>query len=75
MTLTFETAIAKYLAQLSGRNRSAGTIRGYTTNLRDFILYLQENDITVHSPADVKRAHITDFLTYCGNERKHSGVY
>jgi hypothetical protein len=32
-TLTFETAMSLYLTTLSGKNRSAGTIRGYTTNL------------------------------------------
>lgn len=74
-TLTFENAMSLYLTQLSGKNRSIGTIRGYTTNLRDFVVYLQDNDITIHSPADVKRSHITDFLTYCGSERHNSGVY
>jgi len=74
-SLTFENAMSLYLTTLTGKNRSIGTIRGYTTNLRDFVRYLQENDITVRFPADVKRSHITDFLTYCGSERHHSGVY
>jgi site-specific recombinase XerD len=69
-TITWETAISQYLATLTGKNRSAGTIRGYTTNLLQFRDY-----VPVASPLGVSRAHINDFLTYCGSECGHSGVY
>src|SRR4051812_39945252 len=68
--LTWETAVSQYLATLTGKNRSAGTIRGYTTNLLQFQDY-----VPVASPIGVTRAHINDFLTYCGTECQHSGVY
>lgn len=69
-TITWETAMSQYLATLTGKNRSAGTIRGYTTNLLQFRDY-----VPVSSPLGVTRAHINDFLTYCGSECGHSGVY
>ncbi len=59
---------------LMGKNRSGGTIQAYGTDLTQFLLYLTENDLTVHSPADVTKSHLTEYMTYLSRERALSGV-
>jgi len=71
---SLETALTKFLAMLAGKNRSSGTIQAYSTDVTQFLSYLTENDLTVHSPADVTKSHLTEYMTYLGRERQLSGV-
>jgi integrase/recombinase XerD len=72
--ITLETGRAKFLAFLSGKNRSAATIQAYATDLTQFFTYLTENDITVAIVSDVTRHHILDYLSHLAEERQLSGV-
>ena len=63
-TMTFEQAIAKYTAHMLGRNQSEHTIRAYSTDLLQFVIYLRENDTTVISPTNVTKSHISEYMSY-----------
>ena len=56
------TGLAKFLAYLAGKNRSAATIAAYATDLMQFFTYLTENDLTVATLADISRQHINEYL-------------
>jgi len=71
---SLETALTKFLAMLAGKNRSGGTIQAYPTDVTQFLTYLTENDLTVHSPADITKSHLTEYMTYLSRERALSGV-
>jgi integrase/recombinase XerC len=70
---TLEQALADFLNALTGKNRSAATIRAYQTDIYQFITWLHENNMVVASPAQVERADITEYLASLA-ERKLSGV-
>lgn len=72
--LSLETALTKFLATLMGKNRSSATIQAYSTDVTQFLAYLTENDLTVHSPADVTKSHLTEYMTYLSRDRALSGV-
>jgi len=71
--LTLEQALADFLSSLTGKNRSAATIRAYQTDINQFITWLHENNMVVLSPVQIERADITDYLAYLA-ERRLSGV-
>lgn len=73
LTLTLDDALAAFLRALDGRNRSAGTVRAYRTDVSQFTAWLSENNITVHGPADVTRADLTEYLAHLAR-RGVSGV-
>ncbi len=72
--ISLETALAKFLAALVGRNRSSTTITAYRIDLTQFIAYLLENDATVRATSHVGRFHITEYLTHLSQEHALSGV-
>jgi site-specific recombinase XerD len=71
---SLDTALTKFLAHLIGKNRSDGTIQAYATDLNQFLTHLTENDLTVHSPMDITKSHISEYLTYLSRERGLSCV-
>ncbi|MDQ6603218.1 MAG: site-specific integrase, partial [Chloroflexota bacterium] len=71
---SLETALTTFLAMLAGKNRSGGTIQAYGTDVAQFLAYLTETDVTVHSPADITKSHLTEYMTYLSRERALSGV-
>ena len=71
--LTLEQALTDFLNSLTGKNRSAATIRAYQTDIHQFIMWLHENNMVVLSPAQVERADITDYLASLA-QRRLSGV-
>jgi integrase/recombinase XerC len=72
--LTVETALTLFLAMLTGKNRSNGTIQAYSTDISQFLAYLTETDVTVRSPSDITKSHLTEYMTYLSRERALSGV-
>jgi hypothetical protein len=48
--LTLEKGLAVFLDALSGKNRSAATIRAYQTDLLQFLTFLQQNSVLAASP-------------------------
>jgi hypothetical protein len=49
----FQQTLEQFLSDLSGKNRSSLTIRCYGIDCRQFLGWIQENDLTVGHPADI----------------------
>ena len=58
----FEETLDQFLAELSGKNRSSLTIRCYEIDCRQFLSWIQENDLTVGTPSDINKAHLSEYL-------------
>ncbi len=61
---TLNQTVTLYIRSLAGRNTSSLTTRTYQTDLAQFIAWINENDVTVVSPLQVERSHITDYLSH-----------
>ena len=58
------TSLQRYLNHLSGRNLSRYTAIAYQTDLRQFLAWLSETDVTVEGPRKITPTHISDYLSY-----------
>ena len=54
----------RFIKSLSGRNLSTHTATAYQTDIRQFLSFLTENDMTVDSPTQITRTHILDYLSH-----------
>jgi integrase/recombinase XerC len=62
-TITLEKGLATFLNALSGKNRSAATIRAYSTDLSQFISFLHANNVSIHNPAEVEKIDVMEYLS------------
>src|SRR5207248_3427141 len=62
-TMTLEKGLAIFLNALSGKNRSAATIRAYQTDISQFISFLHATNVSVRTPADVEKVDIVEYLS------------
>ena len=62
-TITLEKGLATFLNALSGKNRSAATIRAYATDISQFISFLHANNVSIQTPADVEKVDIVEYLS------------
>src|SRR5918911_3797320 len=62
--LTLEKALAVFLAALSGKNRSAATIRAYQTDLLQFMHFLHDTNVLITAPQDVAKVDILDYFSH-----------
>jgi site-specific recombinase XerD len=72
-TITLEKGLATFLNALSGKNRTAATIRAYQTDILQFIAFLHANNVSMHTPADVQRLDVMEYLTSCA-KRALTGI-
>ena len=61
--LTLEKGLATFLDALSGKNRSAATIRAYQTDISQFISFLHANNVSINTPADVEKMDVVEYLS------------
>ena len=61
---TFEETHKQFLRHLDGRNTSVNTMTAYATDVRQFIDWLRETDVSVSLPQDVTRSHISEYLSH-----------
>src|SRR4030095_11329210 len=61
-TVTLEKGLATFLNALSGKNRSAATIRAYQTDISQFISFLHANNVSIKTPADVEKVEVVEYL-------------
>jgi integrase/recombinase XerC len=61
---TLTTAITNFTQSLTGRNVSAHTITAHQTDLRQFILWITDPDISVIRPDQVTSYHISKYLSF-----------
>jgi site-specific recombinase XerD len=62
-TMTLEKGLATFLDSLHGKNRSELTVRAYQTDIRQFITYLHENNVSIESPTDVEKVDVVEYLS------------
>jgi site-specific recombinase XerD len=58
--ITLEKALAIFLDALSGKNRSAATLRAYQTDLLQLITFLHETNVLITTPQDVQKVDILE---------------
>jgi site-specific recombinase XerD len=62
-TITLEKGLATFLNALSGKNRSAATLRAYKTDIAQFISFLHANNVSIQKPADVEKIDVMEYLS------------
>src|SRR5215213_9183043 len=62
-TMTLEKGLATFINALSGKNRSTATIRAYQTDIQQFLSYLHETNVSIHTPADVEKVDVVEYLS------------
>jgi site-specific recombinase XerD len=62
-TITLEKGLATFLNALSGKNRSAATIRAYATDIAQFISFLHATNVSIHTPAEVEKIDVMEYLS------------
>jgi len=62
-TITLEKGLATFLNALSGKNRSAATIRAYQTDIAQFISFLHANNVSIQTPAEVEKIDVMEYLS------------
>ena len=62
-TITLEKGLATFLNALSGKNRSGTTIRAYQMDIRQFLSFLHETNVSIHTPADVQKVDVVEYLS------------
>jgi integrase/recombinase XerD len=62
-TITLEKGLVTFLNTLSGKNRSAATIRAYQTDIQQLIAFLHENNVSIHYPAEVQKIDVMEYLS------------
>ena len=62
-TITLEKGLATFLNALSGKNRSAATIRAYASDIAQFISFLHANNVSIHTPAEVEKFDVMEYLS------------
>jgi integrase/recombinase XerC len=72
-TITLEKGLTIFLAGLSGKNRSVATIRAYQTDIQQFLSYLHETNVSIHTPADVEKVDIVEYLSVLA-KRELTGI-
>src|ERR671932_1788656 len=72
-TMTLEKGLATFLSTLTGKNRSSATIRAYQTDIAQFISFLHANNVSIHTPADVQRLDVMEYLSHCA-KRELTGI-
>src|SRR6516225_10107106 len=61
--ISFEKGLVLFLDGLHGKNRSALTLRAYETDIRQFVTFLHENNVSIQAPADVEKVDIVEYLS------------
>ena len=62
--LTLEKALAMFIAALSGKNRSAATIRAYAADIQQFISFLHEMSVSTRTPQDIAKVDILEYFSF-----------
>jgi site-specific recombinase XerD len=62
-TITLEKGLATFLNALTGKNRSAATIRAYQTDIAQFISFLHANNVSIQKPEEVEKIDVMEYLS------------
>ena len=72
-SLTLEAALSRYVEALTGRNVSPLTLRAYAADVRQFCVWLRQNNIAVSRPDQVQRQDLREYLAELARQGR-SGV-
>ena len=61
--MTLEKGMAAFLEALLAKNRSSATIRAYTTDVRQFIVFLHANNVAITNPTDVGKVDVLEYFS------------
>src|SRR5437764_13758827 len=62
-TRTLEKGLATFLDGLSRKNRSGATMRGYASDIYQFISFLHATNVSIQTPADVEKVDVVEYLS------------
>src|SRR5437764_15070938 len=62
-TITLEKGLATFLDGLFGKNRSSATMRGYASDIYQFISFLHATNVSIQTPADVEKVDVVEYLS------------
>ena len=62
-TITLEKGLATFLDGLHGKNRSSATIRAYSSDIQQFIVFLHANNVSIQTPAEVEKIDVVEYLS------------
>jgi integrase/recombinase XerC len=62
--VTLEKGLAVFINALSGKNRSAATIRAYQTDIQQFIVFLHSISVSAGTPKDVLKVDILEYFSF-----------
>src|SRR6266852_3484665 len=60
--MTLEKGLAAFLDAKHGKNRSAGTLRAYRTDVLQFLAFLHENNVAITQVGDVGKVDVLEYL-------------
>src|SRR5215471_591890 len=60
--MTLEKGLAAFVDAMLGKNRSAGTLRAYKTDILQFMTFLRENNVAITGVADVGKVDVLEYL-------------
>jgi site-specific recombinase XerD len=60
--MTLEKGLAVFVDAMLGKNRSAGTLRAYKTDILQFMTFLRENNVAITGVADVGKVDVLEYL-------------
>jgi site-specific recombinase XerD len=63
-SMTLEKGLAVFLNALSGKNRSAATLRAYQTDIQQFIVFLHEISVSTGTPKDVSKVDVLEYFSF-----------
>jgi len=72
-SITLEKGLAFFIDSLSGKNRSAATIRAYHTDVLQFVSFLHGNNVLIVKPEDVQKVDVLEYLSHL-SKRELTGV-
>ena len=70
---TLESALSLFLQDLEARNLSSHTITAYHTDIRQFVDWIHQTDLTIARPDQVLKGTITEYLSFLSS-KSQSGV-
>ncbi len=65
---SYTETLEHFLRVLSGRNKAVLTIQAYATDLRQFFVWLRENNATATAPELIERADVEEFLSHLASQ-------
>src|SRR2546425_959603 len=60
--MILEKGLTAFLDAMLGKNRSAGTLRAYKTDILQFITFLHENNVAITGVTDVGKVDVLEYL-------------